>query len=306
MWDAKFTGSSISQEKITPWLLAALYQLGGSAHWTDAVEKTRDIINVSDEILERVEGGDSDSPYNYFEKQCKFSCSISRALEYIKPSDSGQRGVWELAEKGAEKVKELLGKDDFKPIKKFINSVEKEYQIYLDSRPKTQQKNNQDHSLENQEIQNILEGEDTETLSIQNDLKTIVDDNVVKPYQFELLCIQLLNAMGADMQETKQSGDHGIDGEGHISIGLLSFKVVIQVKRYHPDTKITEAQINNLLGAKVNANAEKAIFITTSSYAKAAREAARKNSIRLIDGEELIKLMKDHKVGYNSILKLKT
>ena len=304
MWDKEFPDKSISQEEITPWLLAALYQLGGSSRWTDAVEKTREIINVSNEILKRIQKRKNYPPQDYFESQCQFSCSILRALEHIKPYDSRQKGIWELTDEGAKQAKELIGIDNFGPIKEFINSVVEKYQIYRENKPKTKQKNDQEHDVENQEMENEYEEEISKTLPIKNDLETIVAR--LEPYQFEQLCLRLLTKMGADMEPTPKSHDHGIDGKGVITTGLLSFRVVVQFKRYEWKNTIGEKLIRELCGSvgPEQAATTKFIFITTSQYTKAARKYAKDHLVHLIDGIELIKLMKEYKVGYKSILNL--
>ena len=113
-----------------------------------------------------------------------------------------------------------------------------------------------------------------------------------------------MRAMGADMEVTKRTSDGGIDGEGAVTVGLISFKVVMQAKRYNPSNKVNEKELRDFLGAIAKARAEKAMFITTSTFAPAATEVAKDHSITLIDGVKLLKLMKENDVFYSKKLNL--
>ena len=97
-----------------------------------------------------------------------------------------------------------------------------------------------------------------------------------------------------------RSGDGGIDGiitKNDKIHGEL--KYYVQAKRWK-GTTIGEPQIRDFVGALVKQNAKIGIFITTTSFTKAAEEYVsdlERFKIRLIDGNEFIQYMIDYEVG---------
>ena len=122
----------------------------------------------------------------------------------------------------------------------------------------------------------------------------------VSPDSFERLVVSLLEKMGYGQGQTVgRSGDGGIDGIiNQDALGLE--KVYIQAKRW--ENPVGEPEIRNFSGSLEAKGASKGVFITSSSFGPRARETARFISagnkfIRLIDGEELARLMINHGVG---------
>ncbi len=122
----------------------------------------------------------------------------------------------------------------------------------------------------------------------------------VSPDSFERLVVSLLEKMGYGQGRTVgRSGDGGIDGIiDQDALGLE--KVYIQAKRW--ESQVGEPEIRNFSGSLEAKGANKGVFITSSSFGPRARETARFISagnkfIRLIDGEELSRLMINHGVG---------
>ena len=105
------------------------------------------------------------------------------------------------------------------------------------------------------------------------------------------------------MKVTQRTSDGGIDGVGYIEVGFIRFKVVMQAKRYK-DGKITGKQMTDFLGSIKRSGAEKSVFITTTDFNTEAQKLAKEHSITLINGMELIGLMKKHAVGYSTNLSL--
>ena len=78
--------------------------------------------------------------------------------------------------------------------------------------------------------------------------------------------------------------------------------IFIQAKRYDKDNSVSRPEIQKFAGAMLGKNAKKGVFITTSNFSEKAMSAARASSlggkiIKLINGEELTKLMIKHCVG---------
>lgn len=122
----------------------------------------------------------------------------------------------------------------------------------------------------------------------------------VSPADFERLVVRLLEKMGyGEGQTVGGSGDGGIDGViNQDALGLE--KVYIQAKRWQ--SQVGEPEIRNFSGSLDGEGANKGVFITSSSFGPRASGAARRISagnkfIRLIDGEELARLMINHGVA---------
>ena len=122
----------------------------------------------------------------------------------------------------------------------------------------------------------------------------------VAPDRFEQLMVRLLEKMGyGEGQKVGRVGDEGIDGVMNQDLLGLE-KVYIQAKRW--EGRIGEPEIRNFSGSLQAKGAGKGVFITTSVFGSKAREMAERISvgnqiIRLIDGEELARLMISHDVG---------
>ncbi|MDE5883650.1 MAG: restriction endonuclease, partial [Oscillospiraceae bacterium] len=120
----------------------------------------------------------------------------------------------------------------------------------------------------------------------------------MNPYAFERLTQLLLRECGFDdVHVTKKSGDGGIDGTGKLKIGILSFQVAFQCKRYRG--VVGSPEIRDFRGS-LTTNIEKGIFITTGSFSKQAVEEAStpgKQRIELIDGENFISKLAEFGIG---------
>jgi restriction system protein len=119
---------------------------------------------------------------------------------------------------------------------------------------------------------------------------------------FEQLVVDLLLAMGYGGSRaeagtvTKASGDGGIDGViNEDRLGLDA--VYVQAKRWQHTVGVDE--LRSFVGALSAHKAHKGVFITTSEFAKGARDFVEKvgQKIVLIDGARLAELMIDYGVG---------
>ena len=120
----------------------------------------------------------------------------------------------------------------------------------------------------------------------------------ITPEQFERLCAILFEKAGyVDVKNTQLSKDGGYDGQSFYLLGLTKMKIVFESKRYG-DGKISEGKIKELEQVKTDEKAEKAVFITTSSFTKDARDKANDYGMELIDGERLITLLKKYNIGF--------
>lgn len=120
--------------------------------------------------------------------------------------------------------------------------------------------------------------------------------------RFETLVGELLNALGFDEDSVlvePYSNDGGIDVRGILQVsGITRLNVAVQVKRWkHNVGRPIVQQIKGALKTH-----EHGIIITTSGFsAGAIKEATLPGTtpISLVDGEQLIRLLIEHKIGIN-------
>lgn len=138
-------------------------------------------------------------------------------------------------------------------------------------------------------------------------IKQLLLDEILSsdPAFFERLVVDLLLTMGygGDFPDAGlvngRPGDGGIDGIiKEDKLGLD--KIYIQAKRYATKT-IGRPDLQQFVGAMENV--QKGVFITTSSFAKTAKNYAEKQqkSLVLIDGETLCDFMLTHGVGVSKV-----
>ena len=170
-------------------------------------------------------------------------------------------------------------------------------------------------NFENRSKKNISEKNDSESKSETPDemlahAQELYKDNLklksVDPVRFEEIVLILMGKMNYGVGKmTKLSHDGGIDGIiDEDELGLE--KIYLQAKRYS-DNKVNEKEIQNFAGALGCSPVRKGVFITTSYFdEKAKRKAASLQGkvIRLVDGDELTRLMIKHNVGVQTKTKI--
>jgi restriction system protein len=100
-----------------------------------------------------------------------------------------------------------------------------------------------------------------------------------------------------------QAGDRGIDIEGLLRVNaVVSFRVGVQCKRYADGNQVVPRLIREFQGAL--GPFDRGIFITTSVFTHQAAEQATSagyKPIDLIDGERLIELLIEHRLGIRDV-----
>ncbi len=100
-------------------------------------------------------------------------------------------------------------------------------------------------------------------------------------------------------QQLGGTGDGGVDGViREDQLGLD--RIFLQAKRYQPGNNVSSESVQAFMGALMSKGAQKGVFITTSSFTKAALQVGNQYSglrIVLIDGEELTRLLTQFNVG---------
>lgn len=145
-----------------------------------------------------------------------------------------------------------------------------------------------------------VESEEDETVAlVAAEIESTTSDFVLKRLArefkgvpFETFVAQLFEAIGYRTRVTQASGDKGIDVVAHRDeLGIEPPIIKIQVK----STKGTvgDPEVSQLFG-KV-ADGEFGVMVTLGSFSKQARDfAASKGNLRLIDGDEVVRLVLDY------------
>jgi restriction system protein len=142
-------------------------------------------------------------------------------------------------------------------------------------------------------------------LALRKSLEAELLDRVkgASPEFLEQLVIDLLLKMGYGGSRKDagkalgRTGDGGIDGI--INEDPLGLDVVyVQAKRW-TENSVGRPEIQRFVGALQEHRAKKAVFITTSTFSREAKDYVSKIDARvvLIDGAKLAGLMADHNVG---------
>ncbi len=259
---------------------AALKLLGGSGSNDEILTQIIEHMHLLDEIV--------DIPHKDHESMTELAYQAAWARTYLRSYgviENVSRSVWAITSNYA-KVESVDAKEIVTTIVK--RNAARRASGTLDD----QQKIADDETPED-------DGVDTpdEVKEWRIRLTEILQD--MNPYGFERLTQRVLRACGfTEVKVTKSSGDGGIDGTGKLRInGVFSFNVAFQCKRYKGSVGAPE--VRDFRGSLTKAT-EKAVLITTGTFTKAAMEEAAnqgKDQIDLIDGEGLINLIVQNKIG---------
>ncbi len=112
----------------------------------------------------------------------------------------------------------------------------------------------------------------------------------------------VISKEGTEVNVTQSSRDGGVDAIAFDSDLIRGGKFIIQAKRYN--NVIPISAVRDLDGTMINEGATKGILVTTNHFGSDSQNFAKDKSLSLIDGQNLIYMMK--KYGYNNIyIKLK-
>ena len=119
----------------------------------------------------------------------------------------------------------------------------------------------------------------------------------VMPWEdFEHLVSQIFEWLfardGVEVKVTRASRDRGVDAIMFDPDPIRGGKYVVQAKRYTHTVDV--AAVRDLYGTVINEGANREISVTTASYGPDAYEFAKDKPISLIDGPNLIALLKKH------------
>lgn len=268
-------------------VLNALRALGNSGTPSEVTEQIAVDLSLSDDILNETTATG----------QLKFKNQVAWARFYLVKEgliDSSSRGVWSLTEKGRNLY--LDGDEAHKIFLKWV-------QIFSEKRRNAADKTGKNKNAERQkEPTTDLEGTpaDFRQGHRQNILQILRN---LPPKGFENFAKRLLRESGfTEVNVIGGSGDGGIDGYGRLQVNpLVSTRVLFQCKRYKDS--VSASALRDFRGALAG-RADIGIFITTGSFTKSAIEEATRDGVQpieLIDGERLVSLMEELRLGLKPI-----
>ena len=253
--------------------LKAIKLLGGSGSNAEIVKKVIEVEEYSDEIVTKKH---NDGPVSIIEYRLAWARTY---LGKYGALENSERGVWSITDIGENMTEDQIEEAVKEVVKK--------------SREESALRKEKKQSAESPELDDLGEND----VDWKSRLLDILQ-NDVSPASFEKLTQRILRESGfVEVEVTGQAGDGGIDGFGILKIGLLSFKVLFQCKRYKDS--VGPNHLRDFRGA-MQGRSDKGLFITTGSFTSAARrEAVRDGApeIDLVDGDELCEILKKLKLG---------
>lgn len=261
--------------------------------------KSRDIVEQAADVLGLSE--DDKKEQLLSQNQATFYNRAMWARTYLKKAGLltyPARGMIKITQRGIDLLntnpkkitnKMLLQYEEFKEFKNTVN-------------PNQNKNENMVDISETQKTPDelIAEAKFILTSHLEAELLAKILDN--SPVFFEELVAKLLLAMGYGgsendiLQNRGKSGDEGIDGI--IKQDVLGLdKIYIQAKRWNGN--VSRPEVQKFVGAVHGQNANRGVFITTSTFTNEAKEYAKNinSNIILIDGKKLTKLMIEYNVG---------
>lgn len=123
------------------------------------------------------------------------------------------------------------------------------------------------------------------------------------PTEFEHLVRQLFQAQGAEGWTTHQSGDDGVDAVIAKRTPLIGGLSIVQAKQYRGVIGVNH--LRELAGTIEEKKAAWGILITTSWFTSGCAKKAREHGrMELIDGQQLVPLLKEH-LGKDVVIGIK-
>ena len=116
----------------------------------------------------------------------------------------------------------------------------------------------------------------------------------VDPYDFEHLVADLWEALGYQTAVTQSSQDLGVDVVAR-QVTPVEQTVVIQAKRYGPNTKVGREEIQQYASLhRQERDADLVVVVTTGEFTGPAEEAAEDLNVKLVDGGRLAELIEEY------------
>jgi restriction system protein len=260
--------------------LQAVAELGGSASIGEIVETVikREGFSDAQQAVLHNNGPETEIGYR-----------LAWARTYLKGMGlltNSARGVWALTDEGTALLTDLSQTDESRRAK--VRELWQAHLVELRKARKTRL------------VREEGEPDDTVGPAEEPSWKERLLDQLMSmpPDAFERLARRLLREADFDsVNVTGQSGDGGIDGLGVYRLGLVSFPVFFQCKRYRGS--VGPSAVRDFRGAMAG-RGDKGLLITTGSFTSDAKKEATRDGappIDLIDGDRLCELLKRYDLG---------
>jgi restriction system protein len=239
--------------------------------------------------------------------QTTFSNRVHWAKTYLKQAgliEPTRRAHFKITQRGNDVLDKSPSKVDSKFLRQFSEFQEFQSRSNAEGTTSFEKTPANDGQIADDQTPDDLMRQTNQTIHVALGNDILDRLRTSKPAFFERVVVQLLLAMGYGgtlAQAGKaigKSGDNGVDGViDQDTLGLD--RVYVQAKRYAEDTTVGAGDIRDFFGSLDMHKATKGLFVTTSSFTKAAMETAEKlgKRIVLIDGRDLTKLMIRFNVG---------
>lgn len=265
--------------------LEAVLDLGGSGSIGEIVETVMRREEVSEEQQAVLHNDGPETEIGY---------RIAWARTYLKGMGlltNSQRGVWTLTDQGSALLSDGALSDADR-----LRRLQEMRALYIEQ------------TRRNRKTRKVTTGGEVvapeDTASEAREWKELLLDVLMsmKPDAFERLAKRLLREADFDsVTVTGGSGDGGIDGLGIYRLGLMSFPVFFQCKRYRGS--VGPSMVRDFRGAMAG-RGDKGLLITTGTFsAEAKREATRDGAppVDLIDGQRLCDLLQRYELGVTTV-----
>ncbi len=266
--------------------------------------KVRNILQVSDDLGKKMSLTEDELAETYEtsgQNRHRGRCSWARTW-FLKAGvlDSPKQGYFVISKSG----RELLDSGETEITQKFLTEHFPSFAAFANNKKKDKPDCTSGEPHELSDPMNQMEDAFTQLNNrLIDDLLQYIGEQ--DPMFFEKLVVDLLVAMGygGDFEDaakvTQFSNDGGIDGIiKEDALGLD--KVYIQAKRWKESNIVGAPDIHKFMGALMSIGASKGVYITTSSFSKAALDVVASNKslkLVLIDGKQLAMFMIKYNVG---------
>lgn len=266
--------------------------------------KARNISQLSDELSKSMQLTDEElaetyetSGQNLHRGRCGWARTWFQKAGLL---DTPKRGYFIISKSG----RELLDSGQTEITQKFLIEHYPAFAAFAKTRKKDKRYNTPEENHDTSDPMNQMEDAFAQLNNkLIDDLLQYIGEQ--DPKFFEKLVVDLLVAMGygGDFEDaakvTQFSNDGGIDGIiKEDALGLD--KVYLQAKRWKEANIVGAPDIHKFMGALMSIGASKGVYITTSSFSKAAIDVVASNKslkLVLIDGKQLAKFMIKYNVG---------
>jgi len=264
--------------------LQAIKELGGSGTVSEILDKAVEIAGYTQEQQAMLHGA---GPRTEIWYRMTWARSY---LGAVGAAENSTRGIWSITDYGRS-----LTEEDMATIPPRVRLLSRQRRVGLTMTTATTEAG--ESPEEDPSTAEILER--TATAGWRERLLSVLQ--AMDTTGFERLCQRLLRESDfAPVQVTGRSGDGGIDGIGVLRLGLLSFQVFFQCKRYKGS--VGASAIRDFRGAMVG-RTDKGLLITTGTFTPDARREATRDVapvLELIDGDQLCELLKSKGLGVST------